>query len=122
MKKFIIYILIIAIGSFGVYFGLAYKDTIKEHIFSSNKKTEPKKSDKKDEKETIPSKDGFISEAIKLQTLAENTGVNETCKCYNDMTCVYLAYALAERISTLKECYVYYRNNQKNNLTAQWIK
>jgi glycosyltransferase involved in cell wall biosynthesis len=44
----------------------------------------------------------------------------EPCKCYNDMTCVYLACALAERISTVKECYVHYRNSQKTNLTSQW--
>lgn len=46
----------------------------------------------------------------------------ENCKCYNDMTCVYLSYILAERISVINKCYVYYRNNQTSNLTSQWNK
>jgi len=44
----------------------------------------------------------------------------EPCKIYNDMTCVCLAMAIAKRISCLNKCYVYYRNAQKSNLTAQY--
>ena len=44
----------------------------------------------------------------------------EDVKCYNDMTCVYTSYLLANKISVMKDCFVYYRNNQKSNLTSQW--
>lgn len=77
MKKVLVYILIIIIGAGGVYYGL---------VKLNNKKTtkgsgEPKPVEKKDE--VIPSRDSFMEEAIKLQTLAENTNNNNSCKCYN---------------------------------------
>lgn len=79
MKKFLGYLLILIIGSAGVYYGLLkYNEkTTKE----TNKKQE--KIAKKNHDEKIPSKDDFLNEALKLQTLAENTNGNDTCKCYN---------------------------------------
>lgn len=82
MKKVLLYLIIIAVGTAGVYYGLS---------FFNDKKTNEKslKDDKKisknneEEEEVIPSRDAFISEAIKLQTLAENKENNVTCKCYN---------------------------------------
>ena len=44
----------------------------------------------------------------------------ENCRVYNDMTCVYLSLAIAKKISIVNKCYIYYRNNQKTNLTSQW--
>ena len=77
MKKIIMYLLIIVIGAAGVYYGLTK---------FYEKKDEPKVEKSVEEKpkeEVIPSKDAFVSEAIKLQTLAENEENNQTCKCYN---------------------------------------
>lgn len=77
MKKVLSYVLIIAIGASGVYFALDKinsKETPVKQV--SKKKTLAKK-------EVIPSKDSFVEEAIKLQTLAENNNGNDICKCYN---------------------------------------
>ena len=84
MKKVLTYLLIIAIGSAGVYYGLTYvnqKKEDKKEVKSLN--TEVAKDNTNDETEIVPSRDGFVSEAIKLQTLAENKDGNQTCKCYN---------------------------------------
>lgn len=80
MKKFLAYVLIILIGATGVYFGLTKlnkKDEKKQPDASE------KKEEEKNENEIIPSKESFVTEATKLQTLAENTNGTETCKCYN---------------------------------------
>ena len=84
MKKVLIYLIIVAIGAYGVYYALGQMDKNK-----SNTKTNETSDIKNDSKpqdvdeEIIPSKDAFVSEAIKLQTLAENKENNQTCKCYN---------------------------------------
>ena len=80
MKKVLIFLIIVIIGAGGVYYGLDYYNSKK-----GEKTVEPKKSKQKkeDEPEVIPSRDAFVSEAIKLQTLAENKDGNATCKCYN---------------------------------------
>lgn len=77
MKKALLYLLIIAIGAGGVYYGLTVLNKDKEVA-------KPKQDANQEPKpEVVPSKDGFVSEAIKLQTLAENKEGNDTCKCYN---------------------------------------
>lgn len=75
MKK-VLYLLTLLIGAGLIYYGISY--------FNNDKKVEKPKENEtiKNETETVPSKDAFISEAIKLQTLAENKGDNETCRCY----------------------------------------
>ena len=89
MKKVLIYLLIIAIGSGGVYYGLTKynkkSNTPKENNNSnkSNDNTTNNSNVNNQNTEIVPSRDGFVSEAIKLQTLAENQNNNETCKCYN---------------------------------------
>ena len=77
MKKILIYILIIIIGAVGVYFVLTKLNNKPDNIIKT------KKTDNKNTSEVVPSKDEFINEAIKLQTLAENTNGNDSCKCYN---------------------------------------
>ena len=42
----------------------------------------------------------------------------ESIKRCNDLTCVYTAFSLANKISVIKKPYVYYRSNQTNNLSA----
>lgn len=42
----------------------------------------------------------------------------EKCVCCNDLTCVCTALALSNKISIINKPYIYYRYNQKNNLTA----
>lgn len=79
MKKILIYLLIITIGTAGVYYGL----TKYNHKNNDTKEEKETNVPKKEKEEIIPSKDAFVSEAIKLQTLAENIGGNEACKCYN---------------------------------------
>lgn len=82
MKKVLIYFVVIAIGAAGVYYGLTAVNNKK----ADNKITEESKvakEEKKEETEVIPSRDAFVSEAIKLQTLAENKENNQTCRCYN---------------------------------------
>lgn len=80
MKKVLIFLIIVIIGAGGVYFGLDYYNRKKDS--KTNKSV--KEDNKKDvEPEVIPSRDAFVSEAIKLQTLAENKDGNDTCKCYN---------------------------------------
>ena len=76
MKKVLVYMLIIVIGTVGVYYGLVKLNEKKDNT--------PKVTQKKDKKEetVIPSKDSFMEEAIKLQTLAENKNGNNSCKCY----------------------------------------
>ena len=78
MKKVLIYLLIIALGAGAVYFGLT-----KFNSKDSRPKTSTPSSNKDEEKSTIPTKDDFVIEATKLQTLAEDTNGNITCKCYN---------------------------------------
>lgn len=79
MKKVLGYLFVLVIGAAGVYYAL----------LKYNEKSNVKKADKtpkiisKSNNEPIPSKDDFLNEAIKLQTLAENTNGNDTCKCYN---------------------------------------
>lgn len=84
MKKVLICIIIVAIGAAGVYYGLDYLD--KNNNLSNSiksKKIVKVDEEEKEETEVIPSKDSFVSEATKLQTLAENEENNQTCKCYN---------------------------------------
>ena len=88
MKKVLIYLLIIAIGSAGVYYGLnKYNNKKDNHVDNTkadaNKDDKTNKNNKDDDTEIVPSRDAFISEAIKLQTLAENYNDNNPCKCYN---------------------------------------
>ncbi|MBR5662072.1 MAG: hypothetical protein IKX00_00295 [Bacilli bacterium] len=90
MKKVLIYLLIIAIGSAGVYYGLTkYNNKDNKQTNNTNKGTNKKsnntnnKIEKDDNTEIVPSRDAFISEAIKLQTLAENANSNDPCKCYS---------------------------------------
>lgn len=78
MKKTLFCLLIIIIGTIGVYYALTYVNKDKKV-----EKDDTNKTKVNDNNDTIPSRDAFISEAIKLQTLAENKGNNETCKCYN---------------------------------------
>lgn len=82
MKKLLIYIIIIAIGTFCVYYGLNFLNNKKEDKIHISDNT-VKKDITKNDTEVIPSRDAFVSEAIKLQTLAENKENNQTCKCYN---------------------------------------
>lgn len=42
----------------------------------------------------------------------------EKCICCNDLTCVCTALALSNKISIINKPYIYYRYNQKDNLTA----
>ena len=88
MKKVLLYLLIIALGSVGVYYGLTkYNNNDNNTKLSKYNNTNEEKDNndikEKDTTEIIPSRDGFISEAIKLQTLAENKNSNESCVCYN---------------------------------------
>lgn len=80
MKKFLLYILIIALGSFGVYYGLTKTDLLQKKEEKSPKVIKPNKTESKNK---IPSKDEFVAEATKLQTLAENKAGNNTCTCYS---------------------------------------
>ena len=80
MKKVLIFIIVVIIGAGAVYFGLNYFDKKDDKKTKGNDQVVEKK---KDDTEVIPSRDAFVSEAIKLQTLADNKGGNETCKCYN---------------------------------------
>ena len=80
MKKVLLYILIIILGAAGVYFALVKLNSKKEQSKPKQNVTENKKEN------IVPSKDDFITEAIKLQTLAEDAGANQTCKCYNVKT------------------------------------
>ena len=84
MKKVLICIIVVVIGATAVYYGLDYFD--KNNNLSNSiksKKIVKVDEEEKEETEVIPSKDSFVSEAIKLQTLAENEESNQTCKCYN---------------------------------------
>lgn len=80
MKKVLIFMVIIAIGAGGVYYGLSRLDNKKQEKTHIN---DNKPKEEKETEEIIPSRDAFVSEAIKLQTLAENKENNQTCKCYN---------------------------------------
>ena len=78
MKKIYIYIFIIVIGAAAFYFGLT--------LLNKDKKEAPKtdvKEPKKEEKVSIPTKEEFVNEAIKLQNTAERKGEDLTCKCYS---------------------------------------
>jgi uncharacterized protein YxeA len=80
MKKVLIFIIIVIIGAGGVYFGLDYYNQRKDNKTDKQQKNVEKKEE---DTEVIPSRDAFVSEAIKLQTLADNKDSNDTCKCYN---------------------------------------
>lgn len=82
MKKVLIYLVVIAIGAAGVYYGLTAMNNKKDDN-KIVKKDKEQKEENKEETEVIPSRDAFVSEAIKLQTLAENKENNQTCRCYN---------------------------------------
>ena len=77
MKKFLIYFLIVVIGAAAIYYGLC--------IYNKKPEKEPEKPTEPapEKKEVIPSKDEFVIEATKLQTLAEDVNGNDICKCYN---------------------------------------
>ncbi len=79
MKKFILLLFIIIIGAAAVYFSLDKLDFLKKE--EPVKKVQNKKNNEANTKK-ISSKDDFIEEAIKLQTLAENKENNSTCRCY----------------------------------------
>ena len=84
MKKVLIYIIIVAIGAYGVYYALGQMDKNKTSTkIPENYEEKKDKEQQLLDEEIIPSKDAFVSEAIKLQTLAENKESNQTCKCYN---------------------------------------
>ena len=88
MKKVLIYLLIIAIGSTGVYYGLTkynQDDKSSKETSKANKvvDTTDDNNNNNTVSEVVPSRDGFVSEAIKLQTLAENQNGNDPCRCYN---------------------------------------
>lgn len=55
---------------------------------------------------------------FKKEFLIKNNLVFEDYPCCNDLTCITLALALAEKVSVLDKSYVYYRMNQGANLTA----
>lgn len=78
MKKFMLYFLIIVIGAAGVYYAL-YKFNKKEEKKPVNNQSEVVE----EETEYVPSRDDFITEATKLQMLAEEMNGNSTCNCYN---------------------------------------
>lgn len=42
----------------------------------------------------------------------------EDCICCNDLTCICTAMAVAKKISVMNKEYIYYRNGQSNNITA----
>ena len=79
MKKVFIFIIVVLLGSTLVYFTL---DKI-------NKKNDNvpvikvQKNNNSVEKEEIPTKEAFVKEAERLQSIAENKEDNQTCKCYN---------------------------------------
>ena len=79
MKKFFVYLIIIVVGAAGVYYALCK--------YNENKDAKPKKEKEKVvesvEEEKIPSKDEFVTEATKLQMLAEDINGANICKCYN---------------------------------------
>lgn len=78
MKKFFIYLIVIVIGAAAVYYGLTKfnkKDT-KQSVKDDGEKPVEKTN-------AIPSRDDFISEAKKLQMLAEESNGTDICKCYN---------------------------------------
>ena len=77
LKKVLTYLLIIIVGAAGVYYAL---DKFNKQ---ETKTTEAPKKKTIAKREVIPSKDSFVEEAIKLQTLAENNNGNDICKCYN---------------------------------------
>lgn len=49
----------------------------------------------------------------------ENNLYFENCICCNDLTCVCTAMAIANKISILNKSFIYYRINQKTNITAE---
>ena len=53
-------------------------------------------------------KDLFIKTGLRFE---------ELMRC-NDLTCIYSSFVLANKISIINEPYIYYRSNQKNNLSA----
>lgn len=79
MKKFFVYLIIILVGAAGVYFALCKYNKKDE----KQPKKEKEQAVEKVEEEKVPSKDEFVTEATKLQMLAEDINGANTCKCYN---------------------------------------
>lgn len=124
MKKFLLYFLILIVGSTGVYFGLL---KFNEYKKVDKHKTKEKIQAKTEEENIIPSKDDFISEAIKLQTLAENTNGNDTCKCFNvkdldrntNLTGSILVYTVGDLfVSNVWVSNGYYMFNSVENISS----
>lgn len=55
---------------------------------------------------------------FKRSLFVENDLSFKEYKSCNDLTCIYTALALSEKISFINKPFVYYRNNQTSNLTA----
>ena len=56
---------------------------------------------------------------FKRDLFVKNNLKFDTTICSNDMSCIYSALAIANSISILNSPLIYYRLNQKNNLTAK---
>lgn len=52
------------------------------------------------------------------QFFIDNNLYFEDCICCNDITCICLSMVLAKKISIVDKCFIYYRSNQSNNITA----
>lgn len=78
MKKILV-CLIIILGSTGVYFGLCKINEPQKTV--TNKQIA--KVEEAENKEVLPNIDDFVSEAVKLQILAEEKAGNDTCKCFS---------------------------------------
>ena len=123
MKKFFGYLFVLIAGSAGVYYALLkYNEKTTE-----NKDNKQEKIVTKTPEEKIPSKDDFLNEAIKLQTLAENTNGSETCKCYNvkdldyntTLTGSILVYTVGDLfVSNLWVSNGYYMLNNTENVSS----
>lgn len=86
MKKIFLFVLIIIVGSFMVYSGLNYFDSSNKYkdsdVAVNNSEIKNTNGIGGEVINSVPSKDEFVKEALKLQTLAENVEDNQTCKCY----------------------------------------
>lgn len=121
-KKFM-YLLIIIIGAGAVYFGLT-KFNAKESKPKEKNTPTAKNHEEKNKKPTV---EEFVEEATKLQTLAESTNGNETCRCYNvkeldhntTMTGSILVYTSGDLfISNLWLSNGYYILNDSENVSS----
>ena len=79
MKKVIIFLLIVIVGATAVYFSL---DKLNKKS-GSNPSAPVEKNASSDKNEEAPTKDAFVKEAERLQSIAENREENVTCKCYS---------------------------------------